>query len=206
MRKLKSNFGIIAFVLVAVLATSAVFISSASSQERRKDNDVSISWSPKKRDIKTADSKLTLNLPDSLANQDWVVGVMPAKEGENETLVVGAVSWKDSNMGAQTVIENVTDIPDDSMTLSKGQANLANANEFSSKSMLILLTVKPGTQISLTQKGEQISMATSTNEGSIIAKETQRGLQSIGIKKITGVSSLMGELQTRKFMQRFGGK
>lgn len=209
MRKLKSNLGLIAFVLTAVAATSLLFISNVSSQSQRKTDDVSISWSPKKHAIKSVDSKFALNLPDSVSSQNWVVGVMPVGKDEEETVVSGIVSWKDSKMGQKTVIESVNDLPDNSFALVNGRASFSDSNEFNSesgKSFLVLLKVKPETEISVLQNGENLVSKSFSNESGIIAQTDQTGMAALGMKRITGVSSLLGELQTRKLNQRFGRK
>jgi hypothetical protein len=208
MRKFKSKLGLLAFVLLAMSATSLIFVLSVSSQVQRKGDDtVSISWSPKEREIKSVGSKLLLNLPESVSSQDWVIGVMPTKENENERIVVGVVSWKDSQMGRQTKIETVNDMSDNSIKLISGQADLTGSNDFglnSDKSLLILLRVKPETKIIVLQRSEEILAKTTTNDSGIMTQSGPSAMEKAGIKRITGVSSLLGELQTRKFFQRLG--
>ena len=84
---------------------------------------------------------------------------------------------------------------------------MARASEFASdnaKSLLILLKVKPGTEISMLQRGEKVLDKTFTEESVIIKQPEQAGIEAVGLQRITGVSSLLGELQTRKLFQRFG--
>lgn len=208
MKKLKSNLGFIAFVLLAVVATSSLFVLNASSQASRKgDNDVSISWTPKKQQIKSTESKFALNLPDSVSSQNWVVGVMPVGKDENETIVTGLVSWKDSKMGARTFIDNVIDLSGESITLADGRADFSKSTEFSSdngKSLLILLKVKPDTEINILQSGKTVLTKTFTGDGEIVAQPEQVGMATMGLKRVTGPSSLLGELQTRRLSQLFG--
>lgn len=210
MRKLKSNLGLIAFVLTAFAATSFLFISSFSSQAQRKTgDDVAISWTPTKRKIKSVDSKFVLNLPDSVSSQNWVVGVIPISKDEGETIVSGVVSWKDGKMGQKAVIESVNDLSAESFALVNGRVNFSDSNEYNSesgKSFLVLLKVKPETEITVLQKGENLVSKTFSNESGILSQTDQPGMAATGIRRITGVSSLLGELQTRKLYQRFGRK
>lgn len=209
MKKLKSNLGLIAFLMLAVAATSFLFISNVSSQEQRKSgNDTSISWSPKKREINSRDSKVVVNLPESVSSQNLVIGVMPVGKDEKETVVVGVVSWKDSKMGKQTVIDSVVDLSDESVTSLNGQIDLASSSTAfgsdSGKSLIILLKTKPETEISASQAGREVLAKTYATETGVIARTEPTAMETVGVKRITGVSSLLGELQTRKMLQRFG--
>jgi hypothetical protein len=54
------------------------------------------------------------------------------------------------------------------------------------------------------QRSEEILAKTTTNDSGIMTQSGPSAMEKAGIKRITGVSSLLGELQTRKFFQRLG--
>jgi hypothetical protein len=202
----RNNVGVISFVMIFLIAISAIFVSNARTQaQQKKDDKVSLSWETKKHQIKSVDSKLIVEIPDSLSSQDWIVGVVPTQESEPETMVAGVASWKQGTNGIEFInsIENLTD---NSIQLSEGKINLTQANEFGSlespKSMVLLLRLKAGTEVSLWQKGNTL-VAKTVNGSEILSPNTQFGTMGPSMRKVTGPSSLLVELQSRRISQMF---
>ncbi|MDQ3634251.1 MAG: hypothetical protein M3405_07040 [Acidobacteriota bacterium] len=205
MKGINSKLSVLAFVVVTLVSTTVIFNLPAISQEKQKSgNDTSISWSPKKHRIQSNDKNLVLNLPDSFLTKDIVVGVIPVRDGDSESLIIGLVTWKDSKMGSQTLIDSVVNLSDESIVLMNERINLNKLDELNSnngKSLLVLLNVKQGTKISLLKNGEQYLSKTISKDGEILKQPEQLGIESMGLKKMTGASSLLGELQTRRLIK-----
>lgn len=206
MKIIKKNLVFFSFVTVFLIAVTAMFVSKALTQtQQKKDDKVSLSWESKKHRIKSVDSKLLIEIPDSLASQDWIVGVIPTQDNEPETMVAGVASWK---QGANRIeyIDSVENLIDNSIQLIDGKINLTKASEFgnleSPKSMVILLRLKAGTEVSLRQNEKALIVKT-VSESGIISPDLQFGMLSPNGRKVTGPSSLLVELQSRRFSQLF---
>lgn len=210
MKLIKTNFGIFAFVMVALVLTSGFFIINASSQSQTKDdNKNQREWSHIKREIHSKDSKLALNLPDNLIANDWVVGVIPTKENEPETIVAGVVSWKQGEKGP-AFFDGTENLQQESFSILDGQVDLSKSTEFSSlnngKSLVVLLRLKSGTEINIIQKGDELATKKLAEKGEIISTDQQTFVVNPSAKNVTGPSSLLMELQMRKLQERFTRK
>lgn len=205
--KLNKGLFLIGTLLILVLCVG-VFTSifSGKTEVQAAAMKQELSWKQNPQTIQSANSKIELNLPTNVTSENWIVGILPVKEGENETITAGIVRWQgesDTEKATNWKPLKITDYPQDSLSLTQGILTLGettNLSKLSGDSIVILFRLAKNTEVRILQSGEEFSKQTFSNESLVISN----GLIFDKVK-VTGAASLIGQLQMRRSLAKFNG-
>ena len=197
---------VFALLLVSVCALSfGLFLNPISQAQTTKapNSKSEMTWKHEKHIIKSKDSQFSVELPTTLAdNSDWAIGVIPAKTDEEESVLVGVISWQDTGANKARKVEKISEIvdyPTEAIDISDGTLKLKNVDnlKLAGKTLVVFLKAKSNTNLSLTKNNETV-----LNKKIQDNFAAQNGVQV----PVTGssVSALLTQLQTNRLMSAFG--
>jgi hypothetical protein len=180
---------------IAVQISTSTLAQNAESKLNKTDG---VSWKPNKKTINASNSKIKLNILEKLANhKETVFAVKPIKNGEQETVSVGMVSWellpdKAGEMGFKK-ISKITDYTDQLSDISMGSVEIDDKNNLVSENetLVVYLNLSPQTEVSL-WKGTDKILSSFPEDGFIF----QNGVKKAN--RLKGLYEVINQLQTEK--------
>jgi hypothetical protein len=189
----------IATSLVTVVVVAVFFVGGFNKTEAQtffpKDSKGAV-WNRKEIPIQTFNSKLSLELPNSLAKEDYVVGIKPIEKGQKEKVFAGLITWEETDnknlkkMGFRK-IASIEDYADKFNSLGE---KLSLSDDRTNGTLIIYLELPLGTELNLQQGGNQ-TLTISEKESFVVFDGIKSSAQ------IEGPSTLIRELEI-KHMQK----
>jgi len=164
-----------------------------------------IVWKHKNIPVNAVNSTFRLNLPFFSPDIDWIVGVRPIKEGEQEKMYACIVTWEDAidkegkGLGFKNMskiflnMSKMEDYPQESAIFADGEASFANILN-DNQTLVIYLQAAPSTDVIVSQNGKEEVLKLSEG-GSIIFNGKKESA------KFKDTSLLLTEIRIRKIQK-----
>ncbi len=175
-----------AFVLIGIVVLAGlIFINSNRSSALSMNPQTvlgqntttsSLTWNFQKIGLLVPSRKLNLLLADASATTEYIVGIRSTNTQE-PTLIAGEVIFHNPQSRLSRMVSHITDWPRERINIQPGSIEISGLSQ-AKGSVLIYLTVSPGTEVNVDTPNGPVVRATPANSlmvhnGEIIPREVE---------------------------------